>query len=85
MSTVNATIWYEALASECGVIIKTDDPALCRAKLYAIRKELKDPDLESIAIMTSPSNPDQDLWLVKKAKDEKERELRAPESDPQSS
>lgn len=60
--------WYAALASRCGIILKTDDPAFARQKLYAIRKSLADPDLENIAIMTSPTDPDSELWLVKKVR-----------------
>lgn len=57
-------IWYAALAAEHGVIIQTDDPALCKQKLYALRKALADPDLQDISIMTSPQNKNE-LWLVK--------------------
>ena len=60
-------IWYAALAAEHGVIIKTDDPMLCKQKLYALRKALADPDLADISIMTSPSS-EGELWLVKRDK-----------------
>ena len=59
-------IWYAALASQRGIAIHTDDPAFARQKLYAIRRALQDPDLEGISIMTSPTAPDCELWLVKK-------------------
>jgi hypothetical protein len=59
-------LWYEALGSEVGVVITTNDIDLTRQKLYAIRKELNDPDLDCIAIQLSPVNPDKDLWLVKR-------------------
>ena len=63
--SLSPELWYAALASECGVIIRTDDPAFTKQKLYAIRKGLRDPDLESISIMTSPNDPNE-LWLVKR-------------------
>jgi hypothetical protein len=59
-------IWYAALAAECGIIIKTDDPAFARQKLYQMRKALRDPDLETISILTSPTAPETELWLVKR-------------------
>jgi hypothetical protein len=65
---VGPDLWYAALASECGVAILTDDPAFLKQKLYAIRKGLSDPDLESISIMTSPTDPNE-IWLVKRAKE----------------
>jgi len=64
---VSPEIWYAALAAKSGIIIQTNDPALCKQKLYALRKALDDPDLASISIMTSPHN-ENELWLVKKEK-----------------
>jgi hypothetical protein len=62
-------IWYAALASPYGIIVSTDDPVFAKQKLYGIRKGLRDPDLESIAIMTSPHKPESELWLVKRTTD----------------
>lgn len=82
MGGVSASIWYAALASECGIIISSGDPAFTRQKLYALRKELNDPDLEAISIMQSPTNPQQDLWLVKKVRtNEAQTGLSPPKSD----
>jgi hypothetical protein len=64
---VEPGIWYAALAAQRGIIIQTNDPALCKQKLYALRKALADPDLDSLTIMTSPTSADE-LWLVKKDK-----------------
>lgn len=63
-------IWYAALSSRRGIIIRTDDPTFARQKLYAIRKGLNDPDLDNISILTSPERPDTELWIVKKTPDE---------------
>lgn len=65
---VSPELWYAALAAQCGIIIKTDDPTFIKQKLYALRKELGDPDLENIALMTSPHDPNE-IWLVKKVRD----------------
>lgn len=61
--------WYAALSSARGIILKVDDPTLAKQKLYAMRKALRDPELEGIAIMTSPNDPEGELWLVKKVRD----------------
>ena len=64
--TLGPDLWYEALASPLGIVVKTDDPAGDARELYIFRKKLKDPDLETISIMTSPTSPDSELWLVKR-------------------
>jgi hypothetical protein len=58
--------WYSALASDRGVILRTNDPERAKQRLYAARREAKDPDLDGIAICTSPTAPESELWLVKK-------------------
>lgn len=57
--------WYKALRSPYGVIIRTDDPVRMKQKLYQARAEVKDKDLDGIAICSSPTN-ETHLWLVKK-------------------
>jgi hypothetical protein len=66
---IDITLWYDALASEHGVIIETDDPNAVKQRLYAVRAESQDEDLKSISIVTSPTNPERDLWLVKRTAD----------------
>lgn len=66
---LDLSIWYEALGSPSGVIVECSDTEKAKQKLYTLRRESGDKDLESIAIMTSPTNPTKDLWLVKKGKD----------------
>ncbi len=63
---IDLSIWYEALGSPLGIIIECNDPEKAKQRLYTLRREAADPDLESISIMTSPTNPTKDLWLVKK-------------------
>ena len=74
------SIWYEALATEAGVIVQCSDPGLARQKLYAMRKELNDPELDCISVQESPTNPANDLWLVKR-KNETQSPVPAPEGD----
>lgn len=69
---IDLSLWYEALGSPFGVIVECSDAEKAKQKLYTLRREAGDKDLESIAIMTSPTNPTKDLWLVKKGKDSNE-------------
>jgi len=55
---------YQALNSESGVVVSTTDPERLRQKLYAERK--KDPDLSCISINISRTQPESQLWLIKK-------------------
>lgn len=55
---------YRALNSEHGIVVETSDPERLRQKLYAERK--KDPDLAKISINISRTQPESQLWLVKR-------------------
>lgn len=55
---------YEALHSEFGVVVVTNQPVQARAALSAARAG--DPALKGISICTSRTNPNGELWLVKK-------------------
>lgn len=55
---------YQALNSKLGIVVSTDNPERLRQKLYAERK--KDPDLECLSITTSRTQPDREIWIVKK-------------------
>lgn len=61
--------WYAALGSEKGVVITTNNTALCIQRLYAARKKANDPDLDGISIVQSPTVPGE-LWLVKRKSNE---------------
>lgn len=65
---VDLNLWYAALGSQLGVVIACNSPGdteKVRQKLYSLRKEANDPDLDSISVVQSPTNPIQ-LWLVKR-------------------
>lgn len=65
MAKFDATIiLYEALASDFGLIVETNNPQNLRAKLYAARRA--DADLECLSVHLSPANPTGALWIVKK-------------------
>lgn len=55
---------YQALNSKFGVILETSDPERLRQKLYAERK--KDPDLSCISINISRTQPESQIWLIKR-------------------
>lgn len=55
---------YQALNSESGIVLETSDPERLRQKLYAERK--KDPDLSRISINISRTQPESQIWLIKK-------------------
>lgn len=76
-----AADWYEALASEVGIVKETDDPYSCRMEAYKVRKELQDPDLNCISVMQGRDNA-KEVWLVKrKQNDTSQGDLRTPEGD----
>lgn len=67
-SAVSIELWYAALGSPHGVIVSTSDPEKAKQKLYALRKEAGDVDLYLLSIITSPTNPTGELWIVRKSK-----------------
>jgi hypothetical protein len=56
---------YEAYRAELGIIVQTNDPERLRQKLYAERK--KDPDLACLSFRISPTSPESELLIIKKA------------------
>lgn len=55
---------YEALGSAFGVVVQCSHTEKARQAYYKLRKEAQDPDLESLSIVQSPTDPQQ-LWIVK--------------------
>lgn len=62
-------LWYNALHSQFGIVIQTDNPSLVKQKLYRARSESGDLALGEISICASPLNPSTEIWLVKKKPD----------------
>lgn len=58
-------LWYKALASPFGIEVACSDARAARIRLYTIRREIQDSDLDDISIHGSPFDPNK-LWLVKK-------------------
>lgn len=63
MSLEHTEILYNALATEHGIVVETEDAERLRQKLYVIRRECE--DFVSLSFIISPFNG-VDLWIVKK-------------------
>jgi hypothetical protein len=57
--------WYEALSSPLGTELICSDADKIRKRLYVVRSEVQDPDLDQISVCISTFDPTR-LWLVKK-------------------
>jgi len=54
---------YEALRTERGTVIQTEDAERLRQRLYAIRRDCE--DFKPLSLVISPING-MDLWIVNK-------------------
>lgn len=61
---------YDALASEFGIILKTDNPIKLRERLYPLRKA--DAEFADLSFVISPVNPKTELWIIKRVLHEKD-------------
>lgn len=66
------SIWHRALTHPIGVGIRTRDPRAARSLLYNARANSGIPQLNGIAIRTSPVNPSGELWLLRDPRAEHE-------------
>lgn len=57
---------YQALASDRGIVLETDEPDRVIAKLHAARREAKDPDLKVLVIAKSREKPESEVFIAKK-------------------
>ena len=57
---------YRALDAEVGIAISTSDPGRLTQKLYAARREAKDPSLAELSITPSRTAPASEVWVVRK-------------------
>ena len=74
-SAVSLELWYAALGSPFGIIVQTSDPEKAKQRLYHLRKEAGDQDLYELSIVTSPTAPTSELWIVKRKSDETQSPL----------
>lgn len=59
------TLLYAAHHAPMGIWVRVPDMVRAKTLLYTARAKLKDPDLMSIIIRTSPRSPTDTLWLMK--------------------
>jgi hypothetical protein len=57
--------WHAALAEPYGLGVIVSDPARAKTQLYAARKQLALPALDSFTIRTAPRDPARTLYLVR--------------------
>lgn len=57
-------LWYQALPEPFGIVVPTNSPERLKAKLYSVRKNANDPQLAELMILTSPGNPDGEIWIA---------------------
>ena len=62
----HSKIWYQALRSQAGIRVASDDLVLLKAQLYKVRRDLNDQDLYKLEIRLSPKAPDKEIWIVHK-------------------
>lgn len=70
-------ILYDAIHAEHGILVRSNDANRLRGRLYQVRRDLKDPELDPITIAVNPTSPETELMIVKHGKPR--------EKDPQSS
>lgn len=77
MRELGLDIWYQALSSPIGIVLLVDNVDRARARLYALRRESKDPSLNALSLVPSPDATDQ-LWIVRN----ETRKDATPQSNP---
>lgn len=55
-----------ALRSPLGIAVRTSDPERLRAKLYACKRELQNPDYEELLFKPANDRPHDTIWIIKK-------------------
>lgn len=56
---------YQALASDHGIKVETNDVEGLRQRLYAARRKAMDPSLDVLSLVPSPTG-ESILWIVKR-------------------
>lgn len=66
-----AALWLEAYAQPIGYKLLTTDPVRAKTLLYNTRTRLRDrfPQLASMTIRTSPTNPALEVWIMHTGRD----------------
>lgn len=67
MSQSFLPLLYSAFEHPFGIVIQTNDPDRLKQKLYAERRSSGDPVLEQLILCTSRTNPEGEVWVVRKS------------------
>jgi hypothetical protein len=57
---------YQALGTDKGIEIETDNVQLCVQKLHAARRKANDEALEDLVIAISRTDPTSKVWIIRK-------------------
>lgn len=57
-------LWYAALRHPIGVSVTCSNALKFKQKLYQVRKASADPALADLMILTSPRNPDGEVFIA---------------------
>lgn len=60
-------LWYEALKSDVGLVLSTNDRSLLQQQLYRVRAEAGDDKLHGVVILLPQA--ENELWLARKDAD----------------
>jgi hypothetical protein len=60
---------YRALHAEYGIVVTTNSIDRLRQKLYAVRRESGDEDLSLLSLVVSPTNPETELFILRRPND----------------
>lgn len=63
-------LWYRGLVSPTAFAFPTLDTRATSQLLYSVRKELEDSRLQGLKLCISRTNPQRELWIVKKGADD---------------
>ena len=61
-----------AMDSEHGIVVRGESGAELKAELYRARRALREPELGTLELRTSPDKPETDVWIVKAQEEEDE-------------
>lgn len=80
MDEILEEILSQALESDIGLVISTNDFPALRMKLYQIKK--RKPEFSQLSFLNSPEKPDEDLWVIKRKLKDEESETTEGNSEP---
>lgn len=65
-----ARLLYAALEAEIGIKVRCSNTSTAMSYFLETRKALGDPTLAALAIHLSRTKPDEELWIIKKERND---------------